>query len=1314
MNKELVVVLGMHRSGTSLLTKAIIELGYYSGDTMIAAKGDNKKGFFENEKIVQLNDKILSELLLNWKQVDITYINRAKTFLPLLKEKYFTEAVNIISGLFSNSKKCVLKDPRISILIPFWEEVFKELSIDYKYILSVRNPLEVSKSLVARGDVDFEDGVLLWLYYNTLIIKNLKNTVCTVDYKEFFEDSFKVMQKLCEYLMVNYEDRNESIEKFCKEFFEKKLKHQSESNKKINSLVSDIYYNIINKNISLNELKKNIKDNEEKINKKLGTLTTQLKNEYAQIYFDVGNGFTEDNSKKIYIDSCYTKINIDVSNYSDINSIRIDPLVDKGLVIIEEICVNGKDETVYLEPYTSNSIYENENVFILPYDGQLYFNNVVNNITQINIFMYTIPLDTITITITKLIQDLSILKTTINNLDNELTNKELHIKNIQLGLQEKEVHIKNVEEELGKKEVHIKSVEEELGKKEVHIKSVEEELDKKEVELNVVQKTNDNLIVQLHTNTEILNNHYNTTLLINRKKEEIKYILKYPFRILRKVVGFFIHPRVTIEFYRNLKFVDNIDLLDKQYYINNIKDYKVHKYNALEHFIRYGWNENRKPNVFYVNDIKSHMYSDSYYHDREMYKKIKKSKFFDANYYRKENEDIPNDVDLVWHFMKYGWKEGREPSTNFSIKYYLDKNPDLVNANVNPLYHYIQYGYYEKRECSSTINYDGLFYNLKAKMYKIKSSEYDLTLRNVLSFVKNNGIKKSISKAKSILNDIEGRSNVYEYTVPLLTENIMEEVKNFIIKPKISIIMPVYNVDPKWLELAIKSVENQWYDNWEICIVDDCSTNKKTLNYLRNIKNEKIKIKYLDKNSNISVASNEALTLCTGEYVGLMDNDDEITVDALYEVVKKINEGFTFIYSDEDKIDMNYNFCEPHFKADFSRDMLNSQNYISHFTVIKKSHLDKVKGFTVGLEGSQDYDLYLKIFDMCKDEILVSHIPKVLYHWRKIEGSTASEFSEKSFAQENGRLALENSIKRQQIKAKAYNGDSPGTYRIDYGVIGEPLVSIVIPFKDAKDLLSLSVASILEKSTYKNFEIIGMSNNSELEETFFEMARLEKLDKRVKFYEYNEPFNYSAINNYAVNNYTKGEYIVLLNNDIEILTENWIELMLGFAQRENTGAIGAKLYYPDDTIQHAGVIIGLGGVAGHSHKYFNKNESGYFYRPHIIQNLSAVTAACLMVSKEKYLEIEGLNEKDLKIAFNDVDFCLRLQEKGYSNVYTPYVEAYHYESVSRGLENTPAKIKRFNSEVEYIKKRHKKILKNGDPYYNVNLTLDREDFSLCK
>jgi len=551
----------------------------------------------------------------------------------------------------------------------------------------------------------------------------------------------------------------------------------------------------------------------------------------------------------------------------------------------------------------------------------------------------------------------------------------------------------------------------------------------------------------------------------------------------------------------------------------------------------------------------------------------------------------------------------------------------------------------------------------------------------------------------------------YKYNLPELTNAVENKLSALTIMPLISIVMPVYNVDPKWLRLAIESIENQWYDNWELCIVDDKSPNMDTVDYLKNLTNPKIKVTFLEKNLNISGATNAALEMATGEYIALMDNDDEITPDALYEIVKVINEkDAEFIYSDEDFISTEGIHSNPHYKPDFSPDLLLSHNYITHFTCFKKELLDKVGLYHSEFDGAQDYDLFLRLTEQTSK---IAHISKILYHWRMLETSTSANSEAKPEAIERGKSVLEAALKRRGINATVEHGNMHHYFRVRYTIKNNPLVSIIIPFKDKPELLDMSINSILDKSTYQNFEIIAISNNSEEHETFTMMAALEKKDSRVKCYEYNTEFNYADINNYAINTYAKGEHVLLLNNDIEVITPEWIEGMLEHSQRDEVGCVGAKLYYPNDTIQHAGIVLGLGGYAGHSHKMYHRESPGYFNRLNTIQNLSAVTAACLMVKKHIYQEVSGMDDVKFKVAYNDVDFCLRVIERGYYNIFTPYTEMYHHESISRGYETTPEKIARFEKEKNALKERHSEILLYGDPYYNPNLTQDKEDFSLC-
>jgi len=552
-----------------------------------------------------------------------------------------------------------------------------------------------------------------------------------------------------------------------------------------------------------------------------------------------------------------------------------------------------------------------------------------------------------------------------------------------------------------------------------------------------------------------------------------------------------------------------------------------------------------------------------------------------------------------------------------------------------------------------------------------------------------------------------------------INKNIIEEARISEIKkeiaaleycPKISLIMPVYDIDKKWLLKAIESVINQVYENWELCIVDDASTKNHIKPILEEFseKDERIKVAYLNDNLGIAGASNKALAMTTGEFIGLLDHDDELTQDALFETVKAINKNCAeLIYSDEAIIDDNQNPVSIHFKPDFSPDLLFSHNYITHFLVVKKSLFSGGSGFFPRFDGAQDYDLLLRLTEKT-DKIY--HIPKVLYYWRSISSSTSFDPEEKTYADGAGKKALQEALERRKIKGDVWETGKKNFYRVKRYVNDQPLISIIIPFKDKSEYLKKCVESILDKSTYQRFEIIGINNISTKKETVSVMRTLTKADNRIHFHDYQIPFNFSKICNHAVT-LAKGEHIVLMNNDIEIITLDWIESLLEHSQRKEIGAVGAKLYYSDDTIQHAGVILGIGGFAGHSHRHLGRDESGYHNRLMITQNLSAVTGALLMVEKQKYTEVQGFDEVNFQISLNDVDFCLKLREEGYLNVFTPFCEAYHHESISRGYEDTPEKKKRFHKEILSFQNKWQHVLQKGDPYYNPNLTLDRENFS---
>ncbi|QOP42675.1 glycosyltransferase [Sulfurimonas sediminis] len=531
-------------------------------------------------------------------------------------------------------------------------------------------------------------------------------------------------------------------------------------------------------------------------------------------------------------------------------------------------------------------------------------------------------------------------------------------------------------------------------------------------------------------------------------------------------------------------------------------------------------------------------------------------------------------------------------------------------------------------------------------------------------------------------------------------------------RPLVSIVTPTYNTPKRYLQEMLESVLAQTYTNWELCIADDASTKSETLEVLQEYENKyaNIQVVYRKTNGHISEASNSALSLASGEYVAFLDHDDTLAPNALYEMVKKLNENpkLKLIYSDEDKIDEKSNRFNPHFKSGWNPDMFFSQNYICHLVFLQKEVVDTIGGFRKGYEGSQDYDLLLRSLHVIKyDEI--DRVEKILYHWRAIEGSTAYGSGEKAYAHQAGLKALQDYFHTKDKEITVEDGKLPNTYKVNYPVKNRPLVSILIPTRDGYDILRKCVESIIDKTTYPNYEIIILNNETTCKQTLSYLKKIQ-MYQNVTVLAYHKAFNYSEINNYGVFK-SRGDIIAFVNNDIEVVTEHWLDEMVSHACRKEIGAVGAKLYYDEGTVQHGGVVLGIGGVAGHAHKHFEHNAYGYFSRLQIVQNYSAATAACLVVRKELFVEVGGLNAEKLTVAFNDVDFCLKLQKKGYRNLWTPYAQLNHYESKSRGSEDTDEKKRRFEQEVLYMKKKWNKTLMN-DRYYNKNLTKKHENFGI--
>jgi len=649
---------------------------------------------------------------------------------------------------------------------------------------------------------------------------------------------------------------------------------------------------------------------------------------------------------------------------------------------------------------------------------------------------------------------------------------------------------------------------------------------------------------------------------------------------------------------------------------------------------------------------------------------IKKSGTFNISFYLQTYPEIEKlRINPIMHFIKSGWLEGKNPAPDFDTQYYLRENKDIRKARINPLVHFIRFGKAEGRIPNKSLSTDPYTYYEWIDHYDTLTSE-DRRL-------------------------------------------IEAHIESFKLKPLISILMPVYNTHEQFLREALNSLLSQYYTNWECCIADDASSNPKIHEVLDTYTkmDPRFKVVFREKNGHISAASNTALSMASGSYIGLLDHDDVLREHALYMVVNEINNypDAEIIYSDEDLIDEFAVRYDPYFKPDWNPELFYGHNLINHFGVYRVDLVKQVNGFREGYEGAQDWDLALRISEKVSSSS-IRHIPFILYHWRAVIGSTALSSSHKPYAK-NAQLNTLNSHFKRMGQAVEISLIDNEFWKVKQSIEDpKPLVSIIIPTRNQVQFLKKCLESILINTQYSNYEILVVNNQSDDVKTIEYIIEIQK-DERFTLLEYDHPFNYSAINNFAAN-FARGEVLLFLNNDIEVISPDWLDEMIGHAISPGTGAVGAMLYYQNDTIQHAGVILGMRGIAGHIYYGSPRGTIGQRGRVRLAQNFSAVTAACMAVEKTKFNEVNGFNETHLPIAYNDIDLCIRLMEAGYRNLWTPHAELYHHESVSREYENTPEKIARIKSEAEYLVNTWSKILAN-DPAYNLNLSLTIPDFSLA-
>ena len=1135
-SKQLIVVLGMHRSGTSAITRGLKVLGVELGDKLIAAvEGDNSKGYWEDSDLNTLNIEMLYSIGSDWH--NLTPIDHFD--VETLREKgYFLKAAKLLHDKLKNNDLFGFKDPRVAKLLPFWTSVFSYSKIDVSYVLAIRHPISVIRSLEMRGEPNKEKSYLLWLGH---VINSLSHTESArrviVDYDHVMLAPDRELGRIADKFNLNIEQKE--LENYRSKFLDSDLQHSKYEPNEIKldplcpALAAEIY-------LKLQEI---ILSNDDLCGEDFQSLVTKWENEFRRLTPALS-----------LIDKLVTQRNQD------------------------EHTISVRDAQI---AETNNHIVDRD-----------------KSINQLH-------------------NELATRDNNINKLQNEVAERDTNVHKLNLVVAE-QIETENQRNE----EIEI---------------------------LNLDVSKKDAQVTEL---TNIVDGHVQEIETLNQK-------------VAKK---------------------------DKQLFELNNHAQELDKHAATLDQI--------------VTELKSQLLA---VHNSTSWRLTSPVRLL-------------KDVSL--YFSTDRTTTGKKP-VKFNSTWYLEQNPDVENSGIDPLQHYLQHGKAEGRKPLP----DSFLLRNKNRWQIFKSVYPSIveesggtlsTLKKARSVHKREGLqgvrKRILDTHKGTFTNASDRVDYQEWIRRYDTlddesrSSMQRKLATHAYQPLISVVMPVYNANPEWLAKAIESVRSQIYPNWELCIADDASTNKTIRTLLQKYSDidSRIKVVFREKNGHISATSNSAISIVEGDWIALLDHDDLLSEHALFWVADCINSNPSaqMIYSDEDKIDEGGTRSSPYFKCNWNIDLFYSQNMFSHLGVYKTELINAVDGFRIGLEGSQDHDLALRCIEKI-DHKHIHHVPKVLYHWRIHEESTARSLDVKPYAAIAGEKALNEHFQRMGVKATT---ESIGYgYRTKYALPEAlPLVSLLIPTRNGLELLKQCVDSILSKTSYSNFEIIIIDNGSDDTDTL-NYLKLVTDNPSVRVIRDERPFNYSALNNSAVK-HSRGEIIGLINNDIEVISPGWLNEMVSLALQPNAGAIGARLLYPDDTLQHAGVTLGMGGVAGHPHCHLPKTHHGYFCRASLAQSFSAVTAACLIIRKDIYTEVEGLNEADLRVAFNDVDFCLRVREVGYRNIWTPFAELYHHESATRGSEDTPEKKARFAQEIDYMQKQWGDLLLN-DPAYSPNLTLEYRDFS---
>ena len=1288
-----VLILGMHRSGTSALTRCLNLLGVDLGSHLLSPKEANAKGFWEHADAVRINDDLLQYFGMHWHDL-----------APLpenwLDSEGAAKARNEIRALIGRDFQGVplwgLKDPRICRLAPLWVQTLREMEIDVSAVFVVRSPLEVAASLQRAHGLNISSSVISWLQHlveSEVATRDVMRTM--VDYDRLLQTPSELLGGIGRAIDLEWPIPLETRQGAIHAFLDADLRthHKRLSDGELPPLVhralqachrivmvggrsewADLSH-VADESLDMLRMLAYQRSATDQV------VVPKASGFQAGLYYAAKDEpFSEARVVRLppsagrgYYEFPLPDVNPAMTRF------RLDPLEGGGCIVLRSFVVLDSDKKVIWDSHESHIVSDDlqaidslerpgQKLLLATHDPQLFFSLDAVRLSSLKGCVLTVDID---------------YRSTAEVVAELQASRAWQLEQHEKWLDKLEaVKARQADELRSIKAAHADD-----------LSSLQMRMDESIAEYRQMLKARDQELEKIYASTLWL-----ALAPIRGLVQRMPVSTRAKLRRALKAVWWGITPWRLPERLRRRK--SNMLLVARpaQHLRSRPSSFQaqptVWEVDGADPFF-YVTQQSGAPAIWaggwYLLDMELRQQSGV----------LNAPKLY-LNYGRNFNE--------VWSFSL------SHLQTPDGISGLIRFEHDVSGIRFDPSDKACEFvlGNISLRRVSKFRAGRILYKNLVAR------NERPLVLiRGGLAQLRRGGFRQAgnwlynrfIRQGEAEIRNYEDWIKKYDVVSAEDLQLARMDSMAMVLQPLISIVMPVFNTPPRLLRRCIDSVLAQAYPHWELCIADDASSRPHIRKLLQeySAKDSRIKVTYREINGHISEASNSALALASGDWVALLDHDDELPPHALYIVAKAINErpDAALFYSDEDKIDEEGHRYDPYFKPDWNPDLFYGQNTISHLGVYKTGLIREIGGFRKGLEGSQDYDLALRCVENVGADQVV-HIPRVLYHWRAVPGSTALGGHEKSYAALAGKKALEEHFSRigKDVEVQILSGG----YRVKYArsEAARPKVSLIIPTRDRVELLRMCVESILARTKYSNYEIVIVDNQSQEPETHAYFRRLSN-NPKMKIVTYDAPFNYSTINNTAVAA-SDGEFIGLVNNDIEVISPDWLDEMVSHARREDIGAVGAMLYYPNNTIQHAGVVLGVGGVAGHVHAGKPRGFSGQMSRATLVQNLSAVTAACLLVRRETFDAVGGLDPR-LEVAFNDVDFCLRVRELGLRNLWTPFAELYHHESASRGYEDTPEKQQRFLREVALMIDRWGKALKR-DPAYNPNLTLERYDFSL--